>query len=158
MHTTLAEYFWRGDFLGLAMIVIALLGIVALQVGLAMVVMFAMNKLIPDKLTETTYGDFDFDSFQKPAFQNFVVRLAVIFGGTTLLLHLLIYLIISREILKHWGLWTLLLLVLETAGIFLGLRLVFRLDNFRLAVITAASAIIYLLLFGLLRYSDLLVK
>jgi hypothetical protein len=143
--------------LGLASLFIALLGIVAAQAALAMAVMYGMNKLIPDKLTHTTYGEFDFDHFQKPAFKEFIVRLILLFLATTLALHLLEYLIIYRNIIRHWGLITFALFVLETGGIAAGLYYLYKLDPLRLAIITTWSALWYMMFFALLRWSNLLI-
>jgi len=143
--------------LGLVSLFIALLGMGAAQTALAMIVMYGMNRLIPDKLTHTTYGEFDFNNFQKPAFKDFVIRLLLIFVGTTLALHLPEYLIVYRNIIRHWATVTFAMFVLETAGIAGGLYYIYRLDSLRLTIITAWSALWYMLFFALLKWSNLLI-
>jgi hypothetical protein len=153
----LAFFFWRGDLQGLGQLFFALIGMGILQAALALGVMFCMYKLFPDKFHETTYAEFDFANFQEPAFLNFIYRLAVIFGGTTLALHLLEYLIVYREIIRHWWLITFLMFLLETGAIAAGQYYIFRLDKHRLFTITAFSALAYLMLFAMLRRFNLLI-
>ena len=97
------------------------------------------------QLTETTYGQFDFDSFQKASFQDLVVRLAIMFGAATLVIHMLDFVFVSTYIQQIHVPRLLHPLPRRTATpsspdfIFL-----FRLDRVRLAVLTAGSALFYL--------------
>lgn len=153
MHT-LAFYFWRGDFSELGMVVLGL-GLLSLVLaGAALGAMFGMDKLMREKLPETAYGDFDFGHFDKAAFQNLVMRVLVLVGGMALALHLLEYMVVCREMIRHQALWALLLFVLQIAGIAGGLHYLFKLDRLRLAIITASCAVAYLIVMALLRSQD----
>ncbi len=132
------------DVIGLFVLLVTLVCIGALQVAAALGIMFGMHKLTPDKLTDTRYGDFDFDNFQNPALINLLVRLAVIFLGTTLILHTADFLIIGTLIRKYRLIVCFVLFLLETGAIALGLHLVFKLDLYRWMVLTWGSALFYL--------------
>jgi len=140
----------------LATLVIALLGMGAAQAAIALAIMFGMHKKIPDKLPEKQYGDFDFDSYDKPAFNRFLTRLAVVFVGPTFILHTLVFLFVGRHIIQYWGTALFILFVFEVASIAALLFYVFRLEVFRLVILTASSAIVYLFFQWLLKYNDLL--
>jgi hypothetical protein len=139
------------DLLGSIVLFIVLLVVGAIQTGVALGIMYGMHKLVPEKLTETKYGDFDFDSFQQPAFINLLVRLAIVFVGVTFVLHMADYFIVGYLINKYRLIVSLVLFVLETGAIAGGLHLVFRLDRFRWMVLTVGSAIFYLFCFWYIR-------
>src|SRR4051812_7493272 len=101
------------DLLGLVVLFVVLIIIGIMQAGVAMGVMYGMHKLYPEKLTETTYGSFDFDNFQKPALQDLLIRLAIVFVGATLIIHMLDYLLIGRLIIKYRTIVCLALFMLE---------------------------------------------
>lgn len=132
------------DVLGAVVLFFALIVVGAMQVGAALGVMYGMHKLYPDKLTETTYGAFDFDHFQKPAFQDLLIKLVIVFIGSTLILHMLDYVLIGRLIVKYGIIIYPILFLFEVAAIGFGLKTLFHLDRFRLVVLTAASAVFYL--------------
>jgi hypothetical protein len=132
------------DVLGLLVLFVTLVCIGALQVAAALGLMYGMHKLTPDKLTETQYGDFDFDNFQNPALINLIVKLAVIFLGATLIIHIADFLIIGTLIRKYKMIVCFVLFLLETGTITLGLHLVFKLDKYRWMVLTGGSAFFYL--------------
>ena len=132
------------DLLGSVVLFITLLVIGAMQAGAALGIMFGMHKLTPEKLTETTYGEFDFDNYQKPAFVNLLTRLALVFIGVTFVLHMADFFLIGTLIRKYKLVICLMLFVLETGGIAAGLHFVFRLDRFRWLVLTVGSAVFYL--------------
>jgi hypothetical protein len=157
MHVSLAYFFWRGDIQGLVQLFLSLIAMGTLQAGVALAAMFGMYKLYPDKFPETIYGEFDFNHFQEPLFLRLIFRLLIIFGGTTLALHLLEYLVIYREIIRHWRLITFVMFVLETGALTAGLYYGLTIVKHRLYVITAASALAYLIFFALLRRWDLLI-
>ena len=127
--------------LGFIILFFALIVTGAAQAALALGVMYGMHKLILEKLAEPNYLEFSFDNFQKPAFQELLVRLAVIFLVPTLVLHLLIYACVSWYYFVYYrALLCLILLVLESGAIAAGFHFLFKLDRFRLAVLTASSA------------------
>lgn len=133
------------DIIGAVVLFFVLIVIGIMQAGVALGVMYGMHKYYPDKLTETTYGQFDFDNYQLPAFQQLLIRLAVVFVGTTLVLHMLDYFFIGTLIRKYRMIVCLVLFVLEVNAIGWGLYYLFNLDRFRLMVLTAASALFYIL-------------
>jgi len=143
--------------LGLFSLIVALVGIGIAQTALTLGIMFAMHKYIPEKLPEKNYGEFDFDAYDKNLLQNFVIKLLILIAGVTLLLHVLEYLVIYRNIIRHWGLYRMMLFVLETAAIAGGLFFLFKLDRTRLLILTGANAIIYLFFQWLLVWSNLLI-
>jgi hypothetical protein len=132
------------DLFGLIVLFFTLLVIGVMQVAAALGIMYGMHKLVPEKLTQTKYCDFDFDSFYKPAFINLLARLAIIFVGVTFFLHMADFLIIGTLIRKYRLLVCFTLFLLETGGLAAGLFLVFRLDRYRWMVLTASSAFFYL--------------
>ncbi len=132
------------DLLGAVVLFFTLLVVGAIQTGAALGIMYGMHRLAPEQLTETKYGDFDFDNFQKPAFINLLVRLAIVFVGVTFVLHMADFFIVGTLIRKYRLIVSFVLFVLETGGIALALYLVFRLDKFRWLVLTVGSAIFYL--------------
>jgi hypothetical protein len=95
-------------------------------------------------LASCSYGEFDFDNFQKPLLQDLMLRLAIMFAVPTILLHLLEFLFIGVTINRYRAIVCLTLFVLETAAIFAGFHFVFRLDKLRLLVLAGGSAIFYL--------------
>ena len=125
-------------------LLLALIETAALQVALAIGLMYGLHTYYRDKLTETRYGDFDFDTFEKAAFQQLVAKLAALFLSATIFFHMLYYLLIGRT--RHHAIFSTTLFVLETAAIAAGLFFMFRLDRFRLAVLTLGCAIGYILL------------
>ena len=125
-------------------LLLALIETAALQVALAIGLMYGLHTYYRDKLTETRYGDFDFDTFDKGAFQQLVAKLAALFLSATILFHMLYYLLIGRT--RHQIIFSITLFVLETAAIAGGLFFLFRLDRFRLVVLTVGCAIGYILL------------
>ncbi|HVT81599.1 MAG TPA: hypothetical protein VHM90_13205 [Phycisphaerae bacterium] len=132
------------DVLGLLVLLPVLIIVAAFQVGGALGIMWLMHKYMRDQLTETTYGQFDFDNFQKLPFQDLLIRLAIMFGGATLLIHLLDYLFVGPWIKKYTFLVCFVLVVLESGAIFAGFHFLFRLDRVRLAVLTAGCVLFYL--------------
>jgi hypothetical protein len=119
---------------------------------LAVGVMFAMHKGLDEHLPEKRYNEFDFDQVSLESFQHidrrvltdFAARLAIAYVGTTVVVHMLAYLLPRSAIVKHGGLVGLTLLVLETAAVAACLFALFRLDRLRLAILAASSAVIYL--------------
>jgi hypothetical protein len=134
------------DVFGLVVLFITLLVIGAMQAAAALGIMFGMPRLTPEKLTEKTYGDFDFDNVQKPAFVNLLTRLAVVFIGATFVLHMADYFLIGTLIRdpKYRILILLALFLLESGAIAAALYFVFQLDRFRWIVLTAGSAFFYI--------------
>ncbi len=132
------------DLLGFGVLLLMLVVMSAIQAVAALGIMWAMHKYWREKLTETTYGEFDFDNFQKPLLQDLLLRLAIMFAVPTILLHLLEFLFIGVMINRHRAIVCMVLFVLETAAIFAGFHFVFRLDKFRLLVLTGGSALFYL--------------
>jgi hypothetical protein len=132
------------DLLGTVILFFALILVAALQVGAALGVMYGMHKLYPDKLTETTYGSFDFDNFQRPAFQELLVKLAMVYLPPTMLFHMLDYFLVGTYINRYLILVSLVLFILESAAIGVVMFILFQLDRFRLTVLTVSSAIFYL--------------
>ncbi|HEY4329562.1 MAG TPA: hypothetical protein VGN88_07490 [Phycisphaerae bacterium] len=133
------------DLFGLIVLVIVLIVVAAMQTGALLGIMFGLHKLYPDKLTETRYLEFDFDNFQKPAFQELVFKLAILFLSVTFALHMLDYLIIGAYIRKYRMIVCFTLFVLESSAIGTGLFMILKLDRFRLLVLTAGSAIFYMI-------------
>jgi hypothetical protein len=131
-------------FLGFVSLLLALIAAAAVLVALALGLMFGLHKYYRDKLTDTHYGEFDFDAFTKDAFNQLVIKLATLFVAATFFIHMLYYLLINRT--RHRSLMSVTLFVLETAAIAAGLFFLFRLDRFRLAVLTTGCAIGYILL------------
>jgi hypothetical protein len=133
------------DILGLIVVFFALIVIGVAQTGLTLGLMYGMHRIRDNlpQMTETQYGEFDFDNFQKPAFQEMLVRLAILFIGTTLIVHMLEYFFVGKKIVYHRGLWILLMFVVESGAIGAGLWYLFKLDRFRLAVLTGGSAFFY---------------
>jgi len=132
------------DLWGPLVLLVMLPVIGAVQGGIALGAMYLMHTKMRDKLTETTYGRFDFDNFQKIAFQDLLVRLAIIFIGTTFVLHFLDYFLVGAEIRRYRGLVRCFLFILETGAITAGLSYMFRLDRLRLMVLAGVSAVVYL--------------
>ena len=130
--------------LGFFSLLLALVEVSALQVGLLLAAMFGMHKYFRDKLPETRYLEFDFDSFDKKAFHDLTIRLAIIFCSSTIVIHMLFYIFINRN--RYHFLYGTVLLILESAAIAVGLLLLLKLDWLRLAILTGLSAILYLLL------------
>jgi len=143
------------NIIGLVILFVALLLEIVLFVGTTMAAMWGMNRVIPDKLTETTYGDFDFNSFQRVAFNNFLLRMFILFGGPILILHLLEYFLIFRDIIRHWYTIFFIMFVLMISAIAAGLYFMFRLDYLRLAILTGTSAVLYLILFPFMSWLGL---
>ena len=134
------------DIFGMIVLFFALIVIGMTQASIALGTMYGMHKLIPDKLTETTYGTFDFDHFQKPAFEELLLRLTIIFLGTTFVLHFLDYFLVGRYINGRWRLLFVAMLFLSEIGAIAGgLYRMFKLDWMRLGVLTGTSAFFYLL-------------
>lgn len=132
------------SFWGFFSLLLALIETAVLQVALILGLMFGLHKFYRDKLSGTHYGDFDFDTFDKLAFQQVVLKLGVLFGTVTILWHMLYYVLINRT--RHPNVFSITLFVLETAAIAAGLFFLFRLDRFRLVVLTLGCAIGYILL------------
>ena len=143
------------DLLGFIVLFFALIVVSLIQAGLALGAMYAMHKYWEQKLTEKLYAGFDFDNFQKAAFQEMVTRLVLVFFTTTMVLHLLYYLLIGRS--RYEKIFYLILFVLEMAGIVAGLQIVFKLDWLRLAVLGASSAFIYLFVLAFLHNGKFLI-
>ena len=142
---------------GLFSLFFALLGMSAAQTAVALGITFLMHKHLGDKLPEKNYGNFSWDSFDRATLQTFIMRLAVIFVGATLTLHLLEYLIIYRYIILHWKAILFTLFILEMAAITAGFILVFKLEAFRLGILVGISAVVYIFFLWLLQWSNLLI-
>ncbi len=132
------------DVLGFVVLLLVLVIIAAIQAGGALGMMWLMHKYMRDQLTETTYGQFDFDNYQKLPFQDLVVRLCIMFGSATILIHLLEFILVGTYIRKYTFVVCFALFIFETAAIAAGFHFLFRLDRVRLAVLTAGSALFYL--------------
>jgi hypothetical protein len=133
------------DILGLGILFLVLLIMSLTQAGAALGIMWVMHKYWRADLTETKYGEFDFDQFQKNTFQDLMLRLVILFGGPTIVLHMLESFFIGVSMKRHRLIVCLILFVLEMAAIVAGFHLIFRLDKFRLWVLAAGSALFYLL-------------
>lgn len=140
------------DVLGFGILFVVLLVVAALQSGAAVGIMWLMHKHMRDKLTETTYNQFDFDSFQKTTFQDLLIRLGIMFGAATVVIHLLDFVLVGTLIRKYTFLVCFVLFLLETGAIAAGFHFLFRLDKLRLGVLTAGSALFYLLCLWYLVY------
>ena len=132
------------SILGPLVLLILLPFIGAVQGGVTLGVMYLIHTKMRSKLTQTNYGQFDFDNFQKATFQDLLVRLAIIFIGTTLVLHFLDYIFVGAEIRRYRGLVRIVLFVLETGAITAGLYYMFRLDRLRLSILAGVNALVYL--------------
>lgn len=132
------------DLLGLPILILILVVVGAAQIAVTMGVMFAMHKYMRDRLPDTLYGQFDFDNFQKPAFQDLLIRLAVVLAGATLVIHLLDYVLVGGEIRRYRFTVRFFLFLFETGAITSGLYYLFKLDWLRLAILAGANAIFYL--------------
>jgi hypothetical protein len=144
------------DLFGFVVLIFALIVVAFIQVAAALGIMYAMHMLLRDKLEETTYGQFDFDNFQKPAFYEMMSRLALIFLAPTMVLHVLEYLLVGIQIKRAPVAWRFGLLVLETAVIAAGLVYVLKVDRRRAIILTTASALVYVLLLWGVVYSKLI--
>jgi hypothetical protein len=144
------------DLLGLVVLFVSLLVAVVIQAGLALAAMYAMHRYFPDHLPEKTYHQFDFDTFQMTAFTEMLTRLITIFLGPTLVLHLFVFVFVGFSgVRRHYLLVGFSLFVLEVAAIAAGLYFLLRLDRVRLSILTALSAVVYLLLLTLFLYRKL---
>jgi len=137
------------DILGLLVLLISLLVIIALQVGALMGIMWIMHRLIAEKLVDTTYAQFDFDNYRKPALVELLLKLGVIVAPATLLLHLFIFLFCWFSIRKFPSAWGFSLMILEAGAIAAGLHFVLKLDRFRLIMLAGGSALFYIIVYGL---------
>ncbi len=54
-----------------------------------------------EHVTESLYGQFDFNNFQRVAFNELLTRLAVLFVPLTVVLHMVDYLFVGRHINRH---------------------------------------------------------
>jgi len=131
------------DLWGLILLIIALVVIGAIQTAVSVGVMWGMHKKLADKFPETNYGHFDFENFQKLAFKDMITRLAIIFVGATVVLHVLYFMFIGRS--RYAFAWSTLLFLLEAAAITAGLFFMYRLDPLRLAIIAGTSSLFYLI-------------
>ena len=132
----------------LVVLVLSLIVAAVVQVAAAYGVMFGMHQGMGDKLEEKTYGGFDFDNFQKPAFAELMTKLSVIFLVPTFVLHVLFYFCFSPWGFRQYTvLLSLLLLVLEAGAIGAGFAFVLKLDKVRAGILTGASVLVYLLLY-----------
>jgi len=133
------------DVLGMIVLFFALIIVGLAQASIALGAMYAMYKLFPDKFPETTYGNFNFADFQKPAFIDLLVQLAVVFVGTTFALHYLDYFLVGSHINGSWRMFIIFMLyLLEVGTLAGGLFLMFKLDALRLLAITGTSAFFHL--------------
>lgn len=144
------------DLLGLLVLLVSLLVAVVVQAGLALAAMYGMHRFLNDQLPETGFLQLDFDNVQMPALTEVVTRLLIIFGGPTLVLHLMTFLFVSFEQLRRHHLrWGFLLFVFEVAAIAAGFHFLLRTDRVRTGILTAVSAVVYLLLLTLFLYRKL---
>ena len=139
----------NGFFAGTIVLVLALIVAASFQVAAIYGTMWCLHKYAGDKIHEHTYGQFDFNNFQKPQLSELLVRLAAIYFTPTILFHLLEYWIVGPYIKLYWAIVLLVLMVLETATVAVGLHFIIKLDRKRLIILTAASAVIYLLIYWL---------
>lgn len=144
------------DPLGFVVLLVSLLVAVVVQAGLALAAMYAMHRYLGEELPEKTYVQFDFDSFQMPAFTEMLTRLILIFLGPTLVLHVLTFLFVSfYAIRRHAYVVGSVLFVLETGAIAAGFVYLMRLDRKRAGILTGVSAVVYLLLLTMFLYRKL---
>ena len=133
------------DIFGMIVLFFALIVIGLAQTSIALGAMYGMHKLIPDKLTETTYGNFSFENFQKPAFIDLLVQLTIVFLGTTFILHFLDYFLVGSHINGKWRLVIIFtLFLIEVGALAGGLYRMFKLDLMRLLMLTGTSAFFHL--------------
>jgi len=114
------------------------------QMGLVLGIMFVMHKWFSDEFPEKMYGEFEFESFDKPKFHQFIARVVLLIGGITLVLHMLIYVLQLRRTRYPWTV-DFFLFIFEIAALTGGFYLLFKLDRLRLMVLSVANAIVYLL-------------
>ncbi len=131
-------------WIGVMTLFVALAVVSIWQIGAAVGVMFLMYKKVPREIAASTYLQFDFDNFQKQPFVELLTRLALIFAGPTVVLHMFEYMTFNRHIILHHGLIAFLLFIFEMSAIGAGLHYFLQLDKNRLIILTSASTLVYL--------------
>jgi len=130
--------------LGFISLLLALIEMSAFQVALLLAVMFAMHKKLRPRLSTATYGTFDFDAFEKGAFTELVIRLVLTYAPVTILLHMSYYVLVGRT--RHPFFFGVGLFAIESVLVTCALRTFFKLDTFRLVILSSFSAVVYLAL------------
>ena len=137
------------DLYGMLLLIAALILTVAVQVAAMLGIMWILHKVAADKMPDSNYLEFDFDNFQKPALIELLLKLAIVIAPATLILHLFVFLFCYLSVHRYPGLWGFSLTILESAAIAAGLFYVLKLDRFRIIVLSAGSALFYLIYYAL---------
>jgi hypothetical protein len=118
-------------------------GVIFVLAVLSYVLIAGLYRLKPF-VQSSVYGTFDFRDFQRPAFQDLIVRLAAIFLPLTLIVHILDYLFVARQINLYTIQIGAALFAVEVAGIAVGFRFILGVEKERVILLTVVSAIFYL--------------
>jgi hypothetical protein len=151
--------------IGAIILFFALLCVGVMLAFLGAVVMLLMHRLLADRLPAQRYHEFDFDQVSADGFQHmdkrvlldFATRMAIAFVGTTWVLHMAVYLLVPRSVMiRHGGVVLFMLFVMETVAIAVALFKLFELDAPRLAILTASTALFYLVFLWFMQWEHML--